>query len=620
MILTVSRMDAEKSANPGYRAFLANGFNVTRELVLFTWEVLLEYSAALRQRRRGVIPRGHRGGRYPYLRAALCVVVRDLIVYGVLTDMMRGRPAVYATFSSYDEVAHHSGLERADTLEALRKLDLHFGRIERARRLAPRPYKIVVLSDHGQTQGMTFKQRNGYGLEELVERSLAHGSVAGMGGGDEHDAAVGQALQEATGGCASTNGGTSVGDKHAIVLGSGNLGLVYLMEEKRRLTAEEIEQRHPRLLPALAEHPHIGFLLVHSAEHGPLAMNARRRQLSGAGTRRGRGPAGRRSRATPRAICCARTDSSTSPDIMVGSFYDPALEEGCAFEELISFHGGLGGPQTRPFLLYPVDLPAPEGPIVGAAHVHEILSGWRRLLQGEPAQEPAGATRWCLRGGDALEKLRGARHRADRARRVAVPDRSARRRGILHVRRRVPAPDSRARRAHGDPRLDAHRDHLDPTAEPLAGGCPVIVPRGCAAVRGAAAAGGDRLDEGDASSSGMRPSEPCPRSGWPPLSLRAPAAVARVPAERAQTDLLRGRHRPVHGYVRSCQGWWTSRCSRSGAGAPACPRDTSPGPRGRGRGADPAAAAVPIHWGTLRSWGAQRGLIQSLRHEPSRPL
>ena len=35
VILTVSRMEADKQANPGYRAFLANGFNVTRELVLF---------------------------------------------------------------------------------------------------------------------------------------------------------------------------------------------------------------------------------------------------------------------------------------------------------------------------------------------------------------------------------------------------------------------------------------------------------------------------------------------------------------------------------------------------------------------------------------------------------
>jgi hypothetical protein len=50
---------------------------------------------------------------------------------------------------------------------------------------------------------------------------------------------------------------------------------------------------------------------------------------------------------------------------------------------LISFHGGLGGPQTRPFILYPIELAAPAQPILGAARVHEILSGWRRDLQGE---------------------------------------------------------------------------------------------------------------------------------------------------------------------------------------------------------------------------------------------
>ena len=94
---------------------------------------MLELTAALRAARRDVRPRGHRGGVYPLMRAAMCVIVRDLIVFGVLTDMMRGRPAVYATFSSYDEVAHHSGLERADTMEALRKLDEQFGRIARAR-------------------------------------------------------------------------------------------------------------------------------------------------------------------------------------------------------------------------------------------------------------------------------------------------------------------------------------------------------------------------------------------------------------------------------------------------------------------------------------------------------
>jgi uncharacterized membrane protein YvlD (DUF360 family) len=390
VILTVSRMDAEKHSNAGYRAFLANGYNVTRELVLFFWEAVLEYTAAVAQRRRDVVPRGERGGRYPFLRAALCVVVRDLIVFGVLTDMMRGRPAVYATFSSYDEVAHHSGLERADTLEALRKLDQQFGRIERARRFAPRPYKIVVLSDHGQTQGMTFKQRNGYGLDDLVQRALARGTVSGMSGGDEHEAAVGQALQEATNQKQSQED-HDLGDSRAVVLGSGNLGLVYLMEEQRRLTAEEIDERHPDLLSTLGAHPHIGFLLVHSSEHGPLAVNSRGTHHLADGRIEGVDPLAPFSANAPAHLL--RTDGFEHvADIMVGSFYDPELEEGCAFEELISFHGGLGGSQTRPFILHPVELPGPAEPIVGAAGVHELLSGWRRLLAESATPDAIRAT------------------------------------------------------------------------------------------------------------------------------------------------------------------------------------------------------------------------------------
>jgi uncharacterized membrane protein YvlD (DUF360 family) len=379
-ILTVSRIEAEKRANPGYRAFLANGFNVTRALVLFWWEVLLEWTAAIRAARRDVRPRGHRGGVYPFLRAALCVVVRDLIVFGVLTDMMRGCPAVYATFSSYDEVAHHSGLERADTMEALRKLDQQFGRIERARRVAPRPYEIVVLSDHGQTQGATFKQRNGYGLDELVERSLSGGQVAGFAGGDEQVAMVEHAANEATGRSTEKRPKNDVSDRQVVVLGSGNLGLVYLMEEKRRLTLEELNERHPRLIPALREHPHIGWLLVRSAEHGPVALGGSGARYLADGRIEGEDPLAPFSPRAPSHLL--RTDAFQHvADVMIGSFYDPELDEACAFEELISFHGGLGGAQTRPFLLYPERLPLPSEPIVGAAAVHAVLKDWRHLLQ-----------------------------------------------------------------------------------------------------------------------------------------------------------------------------------------------------------------------------------------------
>jgi hypothetical protein len=317
----------------------------------------------------------------------MCVIVRDLIVFGVLTDMMRGRPAVYATFSSYDEVAHHSGLYRADTLEALRKLDQQFGRIERARRYAPRPYEIVVLSDHGQTQGATFKQRNGYGLDELVERSLRRGEVTALAGGDEQDAMVRHAVDEATGHTPKKRPKNDVSDRDVVVLGSGNLGLVYLMEEKRRLTLEEIEARHPDLLRTLREHPHIGWVLVRSGEHGAVALGPGGTNFLDEGRVEGLDPLAPFSPTAGGHL--RRTDGfAHAPDVMLGSFYDEALDEGCAFEELISFHGGLGGPQTRGFVLSPPQLPLPPEPVIGAAALHALLSGWRWALQDQPASAP----------------------------------------------------------------------------------------------------------------------------------------------------------------------------------------------------------------------------------------
>jgi hypothetical protein len=384
VILTVSRMEAEKRANAGYRAFLANGFNVVRTLVLVFWEVVLELSAAARERRRDVEPRGHRGGVYPLLRAAMCVFVRDLIVYGVLSDMMKGRPAIYATFSSYDEVAHHSGLERADTLEALRKLDQQFGRIERARRYAARPYEIVVLSDHGQTQGATFKQRNGYGLDDLVQRSLDNVSVAKVEGGDEQHAMVGHAVGEAVGKPPKKPSNRDVSGRDVVVLGSGNLGLVYLLAESRRLTLEEIEERHPRLLSALRSHPHVGWVLARSAEHGAVVLGADGVNFLEEGRIEGADPLAPFSPTAGRHLVRS-SGFAHAPDLYVGSFYDPTLDEGCAFEELISFHGGLGGPQTRPFVLHPRSLAMPRERVIGAPALHEVLLGWRQTLNGVPA-------------------------------------------------------------------------------------------------------------------------------------------------------------------------------------------------------------------------------------------
>jgi hypothetical protein len=222
---------------------------------------------------------------------------------------------------------------------------------------------------------------------------------------------TGLALGEAVGATAkppkSSKG--QVGDRQVVVLGSGNLGLVYLMDEPRRLTLEEIDERHPRLIAELRAHPHVGWLLVRSRDRGAVVLGARGARILEGGTVEGEDPLA--VFAPTAADHLLRTDRFANvADIMVGSFYDPQLEEGCAFEELISFHGGLGGPQTRPFVLYPAELPAPDGAIVGAAAVHGVLAGWRRALQGDdavPLRPAAVAEATAASGAVAAESVSG---------------------------------------------------------------------------------------------------------------------------------------------------------------------------------------------------------------------
>jgi hypothetical protein len=192
---------------------------------------------------------------------------------------------------------------------------------------------------------------------------------------------VGHAVGEATGRRRKGRTKDDVSGQKVVVLGSGNLGLVYLMEKSSRLSLEEIDAVHPRLVPALREHPHIGWLLVRSERDGPVVLNHSGTRFLRDGRIEGEDPlSGFAASASDHLL---RADGFPhAPDILIGSFYDPALEEGCAFEELISFHGGIGGPQSRAFLLYPSALPLPSQPLRGAASINRLLRGWRAALNG----------------------------------------------------------------------------------------------------------------------------------------------------------------------------------------------------------------------------------------------
>jgi len=410
-------MDGSRFHTADFQSYFLDPYNFPRTLMLSIWDIILEVWQFRKARRNHVYPlldKDHRGGVYPLMRVFMTVIMRELNVYTLIGDMFSGVPAAYATFVGYDEVAHHSGVESEDAFDILRKLDKQLHRLEMAARQAPRPYHLVVLSDHGQTSGATFKQRYQMTLEELVHQ-LARDKYRVQGDVDVHEdwsyvnamltetvqhdqGAVSKPLgrvlkgrseegQVALGpeGVAQAQKGKAAEETGAgedwepgstiVVLASGNLGLVYGTQSPERANLEEIEEDFPGMLHGLAQHEGIGFVLVHSQAHGPVVIGGNGRYYLNEDRVEGENPlAG----FGPNAVRHLQRNDGflDAPDIYVSSFYDAQTNEGAAFEEQIGFHGGMGGFQTQPFLLYPSELPLADEPLIGAAAVYRVLKGW----------------------------------------------------------------------------------------------------------------------------------------------------------------------------------------------------------------------------------------------------
>jgi uncharacterized membrane protein YvlD (DUF360 family) len=354
--------------------FFAWSGRYVRSLLLFVAEFIREREHARRARFAGVWPRVDRSLRDAFRRAAGTVLLHDLNVSLVLQEMARSTAVIYVDFADYDEIAHHAGPESVDALAALDDIDVAVGTIAAAAAVAPRPYRFVVLSDHGQTLGATFSQRYGETLSEVVASAIGGPCVVI----DAPRAASRSAADRAA---------CSVDASAAIVLGSGNLGLVYLRGSGRRLTLEELEARYPSLVAGLLRHPGIGLLLVRSAVYGPVLLGPAGRHYLGDGVVEGQDPALPYGRLAVPGL--AREDGMADvPDILVLSRFDPAAGDAAAFEELVGFHGGLGGPQGDAFVVHPSDWLLDRDPLVGADRLHENL---RRWLENAGTLPPARA-------------------------------------------------------------------------------------------------------------------------------------------------------------------------------------------------------------------------------------
>ena len=276
-------------------------------LILVVKEIVAEIWQQTQQRRLEIEPRVHRGWfPYPLLRSYTNVLQRELEVASTIQDLYSGRPVIYTMFLGYDEVAHHSGIERPETLRELAKIDRAFARLARAAEDAPRPYRIVVLADHGQSQGATFKQRYGLSLGDLVTEKCGADEVLVPGGVDEgwgylnaaategasSSGVTGSLTRLATRSSTADDGSVDIGaardesgrklrhrekkgaegPPEVTVMASGCLGLISFPRIEGRATLEQLDDRYPGLVEALRTHPGIGFVLVHSDRRGAVVL------------------------------------------------------------------------------------------------------------------------------------------------------------------------------------------------------------------------------------------------------------------------------------------------------------------------------------------------------------
>jgi putative membrane protein len=384
-----------------------NPYHFARGLTLSLWELLVELWQGARQRIAGVQPRVPRGGSFPLLRAISTGLLREASASLLIGEMFAGARVAYASFVGYDVVAHHAGPARRDALAQLRGIDGKLALIARAAEDAPRPYYFVVLSDHGQSFGATFKQRFGVTLEQHVQSLLAGEETVrayvGYGEGWGHlNTLLSEAVkQQGMAGRAvrrmfrrrTHDGyvnvkpealtGEGVRDPESaanvVVCASGNLGLVYFADRPGRLSFETMAVEFPNLIEGLVGHPGVGFVLVWSEQHGPLVLGKDGiRYLSGDRVE-GQDPLAQFG--TRAAEHLRRFDTFPhAGDLVINSMCDPHTSEVAAFEELVGSHGGMGGPQTEPFILYPAAWADEELKINDSTEVYWLLRRWKNQL------------------------------------------------------------------------------------------------------------------------------------------------------------------------------------------------------------------------------------------------
>lgn len=413
---------------------LLDPYFLTRELAIFFTEVVRELWEAWQQKRQNVWPRLNRLQHgYPFLRAAMSTLMRDISAQIAILDMMRGAPSIYMLYLGYDEVAHHSGPWTRDAFGDLKRLDKTMARLRRvAKEKAPRPYDFIILSDHGQSFGATFLQRYGLSIKEFIEQQLPQGTTVKQSiGGDTgafglqgvagelanmQDVDATNAVNHAVArqGQKLAQKGAVAGDIHesdisaaVTAYGSGNAAQVYFDLFPRKIKLSELNAAYPGMVDALVQHEGIGMVLGYEDDMTVTVLGKRGRRNLHTGEVIGEDPVAPYAPATgPGAASIEKRvwqlkrvmEFPSAGDLWVISTVYPDGTV-AALEELVGNHGGLGGEQTDAFIFHPADMEVPETRC--STDVYHILNNHRNapIIPKPPPVQPvinawAPATLW----------------------------------------------------------------------------------------------------------------------------------------------------------------------------------------------------------------------------------